>query len=123
MAPVQWYTTYHWLILCATQLKAFCCYCQEKGVLTEKFGHGGDAFITTGFDTGRKLLTASFNMKCCNLAAHNNIPRVNHVGKVWLNGVEEPCFATRSGNSYGTLFFTELPNNCRRLSIPLANNK
>ena len=32
-------------------------------------------------------------MKCCNLTAHNNIAHVNYVGKVWLNGVEEPCFA------------------------------
>ena len=36
---------------------------------------------------------------------------------------EMKCTEVLSVNSYGTLFFTKLLNNCKQLSIPLANNK
>ena len=50
----DWYTTYPWLVLCVTRLKAFCVYCRycdNRGLLKDKLSDR--AFISSGFGKKR----------------------------------------------------------------------
>ena len=53
----QWYTSYLWLILCTTRIKAFCGYCcygKSRGLLTDK--NADLAFTDTRFNNWKKAL-------------------------------------------------------------------
>lgn len=53
---VDWYKIYPWLVLCTTQLKAFCAYCRfclmKKLINTD----GDRAFVILGFSNWKKAL-------------------------------------------------------------------
>ena len=78
---IEWYSTYPWLVLCTTRLKAFCGYCRyciTRNLLTHKTNDA--AFVSTGFCNWKKALER-FNQHDLSNSHNEAVSKIRLVGQ------------------------------------------